>query len=71
MEREGGTNPEPRILNVHEVATFLRISEAKVYKMARAGDLPALRMGKSWRFHTDLIDEWIRRQAEKAYQPSR
>ena len=51
MEREGGTNPEPRILNVHEVATFLRISEAKVYKMARAGDLPALRMGKSWRFH--------------------
>jgi excisionase family DNA binding protein len=62
---------QARIMNVHEVADYLRISEAKVYRMAKAGDMPVIRMGKSWRFRSDLIDEWIRRQAEQAYQPSK
>jgi excisionase family DNA binding protein len=60
-----------RIMNVREVAAYLRVSEAKVYRMAKAGDMPVIRMGKSWRFRSDLIDEWIRRTAEQAYLPSR
>jgi excisionase family DNA binding protein len=40
----------------------LRLSEAKVYKLAGQGSLPALRLGKSWRFRKDLIDEWMRKE---------
>lgn len=58
---------QPRIMKVHELAAYLRVSEAKVYRMAKEGHLPVIRMGKSWRFRSDLIDEWIRRQAESIY----
>jgi excisionase family DNA binding protein len=55
---------EVGIMTVHDVAEYLRLSEAKVYKMARAGQIPAIRMGKTWRFKRELIDEWIRQKAE-------
>jgi excisionase family DNA binding protein len=57
---EGGV--EIRIMNVHDLAKYLRLSEAKVYALARKGCLPALRLGKSWRFRKDLIDEWVRKE---------
>jgi len=52
------------IMTVRDVADYLRLSEAKVYRMANGGKVPALRVGKSWRFKRDLIDEWIRRETE-------
>lgn len=54
------------IMTVHDIAMYLRLSEAKVYKLAKDGQLPALRVGKSWRFRKDLIDEWMRKQMEQA-----
>jgi excisionase family DNA binding protein len=54
----------PAIMTVHDVATYLRLSEAKVYKLANEGCIPALRMGKAWRFKKELLDEWIRRETE-------
>ena len=54
------------IMNVHDVATYLRLSEAKVYRMAKLGIVPAFRVGKSWRFKKDLIDDWIRQQTRLA-----
>jgi len=62
--RELGINSTDGIMTVHDVAEYLRLSEAKVYKMANEGRVPALRMGKTWRFKKELIDEWIRRETE-------
>jgi excisionase family DNA binding protein len=47
------------IMTVHELALFLKTSDAKVYRMARTGALPAFRIGKSWRFKRNMIDVWI------------
>ena len=58
--------PGGSIMTVHDIAMYLRLSEAKVYKLAKEGQLPALRVGKSWRFRKDLVDEWIRRETELA-----
>ncbi len=63
-EKKKRTNSNIGIMNVHDVAEYLRLSEAEVYKLARKGCLPALRMGKLWRFRKDLIDEWIRKETE-------
>ena len=52
------------IMTVHDVAQYLRLSEAKVYKMAQEGHVPAIRIGKSWRFKRELLDEWIRHKTE-------
>ena len=47
------------IMNVHEVARYLRLSEAKIYKLAKTSRIPAFRLGKTWRFRRSMIDEWI------------
>ena len=54
------------IMTVHDIAEYLRLSEAKVYRMANEGCIPALRIGKTWRFKRELIDEWIRRETESS-----
>jgi excisionase family DNA binding protein len=47
------------ILTVHEVAEYLRISEAKVYRLVREHRIPVVRIGKSWRFRKDMLDDWL------------
>ena len=53
------------IMTAQEVANYLRLAEATVYKLAQAGDIPAVRVGRAWRFKKELIDEWFRNQANK------
>jgi excisionase family DNA binding protein len=54
------------IMTVHDVAIYLRLSEAKVYRLAKSGCFPSFRLGKSWRFRRDLIDEWITKETQRA-----
>ena len=63
-EKKDRNRLETGIMNVHDVAEYLRLSEAEVYKLARKGSLPALRLGKLWRFRKDLLDDWIRQVTE-------
>ncbi len=56
----GGENVS--IMNVHEVASYLRLSEAKVYRLAQEGRVPSFRLGKSWRFRRDVIEEWTKNE---------
>lgn len=54
----GGKN----IMTVRDVAIYLRLSEAKVYRLAKEGNVPSFRLGKSWRFRRDLLDEWTKNE---------
>jgi excisionase family DNA binding protein len=38
------------ILNIKEVANFLRIPVSTIYKLAQDGKVPAIKVGKHWRF---------------------
>ena len=52
------------VMTIQDVADYLQFSTSKVYLMARQGLIPAARIGKSWRFKRDLIDNWILRSSE-------
>jgi excisionase family DNA binding protein len=39
------------LLTVAEVAGVLRVSNMTVYRLIKAGELPAIRVGKSFRIH--------------------
>jgi excisionase family DNA binding protein len=47
------------IMTVHEVANYLRLSEATIYQMARTGRIPVYHMGRVWRFKRVDIDTWL------------
>jgi len=47
------------ILTVKELAKYLKMDEHTVYRLARKGVLPGVKIGGEWRFKKDLIDRWI------------
>jgi excisionase family DNA binding protein len=49
-------------LTVEELADYLKLSQAKLYRMAQEGRIPASKIGSQWRFDREEIDEWARRQ---------
>lgn len=59
----GGENIS--IMTVHDVASYLRLSEAKVYRLAKEGYIPSFRLGTSWRFRRDLIEEWTKMKTQQ------
>lgn len=50
-----------RFLTVAEVATAMRVSKMTVYRLVHAGDLPAVRVGRSFRVPEDAIHEYLRK----------
>jgi excisionase family DNA binding protein len=52
------------IMTVHEVAAYLRMSDAKVYRLVKAKQIPVVRIGKAWRFRKDLLDDWLSQRTE-------
>ena len=46
-------------LTVAEVAALLRVSNMTVYRLITAGDLPAVRVGKSYRLREDDVDKYL------------
>lgn len=50
-------NQAPRFLTVAEVADFLRVSKMTVYRMVHAGELPAVRVKRSFRVPLKAVEE--------------
>jgi excisionase family DNA binding protein len=47
------------VLTLREAADFLRCSPDTVKRHARAGELPASKIGRVWRFRRADLDEWL------------
>jgi PTS system nitrogen regulatory IIA component len=55
---------ENEVLTLEEVAKYLRLSKKTVYKMARAGEIPAFKAGNHWRVKRPELEAWIRRRTK-------
>jgi len=53
---------ERQVLTAGETAEYLRLSVATVYRLAQEGSIPAVRVGRVWRFPRRLLDEWLERE---------
>lgn len=50
------------ILNIKEVSDYLKIPVSTVYKLAQDGKVPAIKVGKHWRFLKRDLDEMFSQQ---------
>ncbi len=48
-----------RFLTAQEVAELLRVSTMTVYRLIKAGDLPAIRVGRSFRVRDVDVDAYV------------
>jgi excisionase family DNA binding protein len=54
------TLAEVKFLTVAEVAAVMRVSKMTVYRMVHGGDLPAVRVGRSFRVPEKAVHEYLR-----------
>lgn len=59
------SDTDPPVMTVDEVAIYLRIPRASVYKLAQKGKIPGQKVGKHWRFRRETIDQWLSEAARQ------
>lgn len=52
------------IMTLKEVAEYLKLAEKTAYRLAAEGKIPGFKVGGSWRFKKDAIENWIDQQTE-------
>ncbi|MDQ3600455.1 MAG: helix-turn-helix domain-containing protein [Actinomycetota bacterium] len=62
LNEEAGP-PVMQFLTVAEVAAMMRVSKMTVYRLVHAGELPAVRVGRSFR----VPEKAVHRYLENAY----
>ncbi|HIC91292.1 MAG TPA: DNA-binding protein [Syntrophaceae bacterium] len=50
---------EKEIMTVKQVAEYLQMDEHTIYKLARSGQIPSIKIAGQWRFKKEVIDKWI------------
>lgn len=51
--------PDPLVMTLKETASFLRLSEITVIRLANQGSLPGTKLGKQWRFSRTAIHNLV------------
>jgi excisionase family DNA binding protein len=54
--------PDHEILTLEEVAHYLRLKPQTIYKWAQEKRIPAVKLGKEWRFRKSILDRWLDEQ---------
>lgn len=59
---------QKNIMTIREVADYLSVHTATIYKYAQKGEIPAFKIGSDWRFTKKHIDEWIEKRTKRNKQ---
>jgi excisionase family DNA binding protein len=51
--------PDPKFLTIAEVASMIRVSKMTVYRLVHNGQLPAVRVGRSFRVTEDDVNAYL------------
>ncbi|MFX1355013.1 MAG: helix-turn-helix domain-containing protein [Promethearchaeota archaeon] len=47
--------------NVKKVADFLQVNVTTIYAWAQRGRIPAIKLGRNWRFRPSDLEAWLNR----------
>jgi excisionase family DNA binding protein len=57
-------------LTTEEVLEYLQVNLRTVYRLIKAGKIPAVRVGRQWRFRKRDIDAWLESQRPRGVRPA-
>jgi excisionase family DNA binding protein len=61
---------EEGFLTTEEVLEYLQVNLRTVYRLIKAGKIPAVRVGRQWRFRKRDIDAWLESQRPRNLRPA-
>lgn len=53
------TKAEGDILTLDEVAAYLKAGKRTIYRLAASGEIPAFKLGGTWRFRRADLEYWM------------
>ena len=59
------------LLTTQEASQVLKIHPKVLERMAKRGEVPALKVGKFWRYRATTLDAWINSKLQSNRQPCR
>ncbi|MGE5406267.1 MAG: helix-turn-helix domain-containing protein [Methanosarcina sp.] len=57
-----------KIMTIEEVADYLRLTPQTIYTWAQEKKIPAVKLGKEWRFKKSLIDKWFNEHLDEKFR---
>jgi excisionase family DNA binding protein len=69
MQREAQESPLGHLLTTSEVQRLIKVDRSTVYRMAEDGRLPAVKVGRQWRFPEDRLHDWLQRRLPPSPRP--
>ncbi len=56
------------LMTIKQVSQYFQMNRVTIYKLARKGKMPAVKVGSEWRFKKMLIDNWLEGRLERENQ---
>jgi excisionase family DNA binding protein len=69
MLADRGWIQNPDIMTANELAAYLKVSTATVYKLFKRRGLPGFRIGVEYRFRGADVDKWIEAREKAREKP--
>lgn len=60
----------PLLISGREAAKLLSVCERTLYSLTKAGEIPAVRIGRAVRYSMDELQAWVKRASEKKCENS-
>jgi len=58
------------IMTPREAAAYLSVHVRTIYRLAKKGQIPGRKVGGSWRFKKNALDEWLSGREKPSLTPS-
>jgi len=58
------TARQQAVFTLDELAAYLNVGKRTLYRLAAHGEIPAFKVGGTWRFRQSEIDRWINDQIQ-------
>ncbi|MGH9438221.1 MAG: helix-turn-helix domain-containing protein [Terriglobia bacterium] len=68
---DGAAHGIEKLLTSKEASEVLKIHPKVLERMAKRGEVPALKVGKFWRYRASMLDAWINSRLQSGRQPCR
>ena len=74
MEQENNSQQDlppkapSEIMTLQEVADYLGLHYLTIYRLIQEKKIPAAKIGGSWRFRKDVLDEWIKSDMHRRFK---
>ncbi len=53
-----------KLMTIEKAANYLNVHHGTLYRLAQKRKVPAVKIGRVWRFRKEKMEEWLDKRAE-------